>query len=84
MDFLFAFGVYSVLAALPLVLLASDTGMTGEYRRPAVFVLSPGPGQLRNAVSLTVIAGETTSTTIRPFPMELAGLTPGIGAAKQD
>ena len=47
-------------------------------------MLSPGAGQLRNVVSLAVIAGETTSTTIRPFPMELAGLTPGIRAAKQD
>ncbi|MGY6634854.1 MAG: slipin family protein [Alkalilacustris sp.] len=50
-----------------------------------IMAKDPGAMQLRYLSSLNVIAGEKNSTIIFPFPMELAGLVPGIrAAARQD
>ncbi len=43
-----------------------------------IMAKDPGAMQLRYLSSLNIIAGEKNSTIIFPFPMELAGLVPGL------
>ena len=43
-----------------------------------IMARNPGAMQLRYLSSLNIIAGEKNSTIIFPFPMELAGLVPGL------
>lgn len=43
-----------------------------------IMAKDPGAMQLRYLSSLNVIAGDQSSTIVFPFPMELAGMMPGI------
>jgi regulator of protease activity HflC (stomatin/prohibitin superfamily) len=69
------------------VINAQGEAQAAEKLLEAAQIMSRDPGamQLRYLSSLNIIAGEKNSTIIFPFPMELAGLIPGIGiAARKD
>ncbi len=65
------------------VINAQGEAQAAEKLLEAAQIMSKDPGamQLRYLSSLNVVAAEKNSTIIFPFPMELAGLIPGVARA---
>ena len=65
------------------VINAQGEAQAAEKLLEAAQIMSKDPGamQLRYLSSLNIVAAEKNSTIIFPFPMELAGLIPGVARA---